>query len=174
MRLDRVERLNLTLSAGAVAASLALTTPHFTISLAVGAALEAVNFRALRRVGKALVSGELVAAGFGTVPITTPARAVLILQAKVTSRVAGIVERAYASGTDLEGEDIGEDLTDEFDEFLEQLRTDPTRVGAMLGVALGGTGGSRIRSYPTDLASADGKSIDAGDFDPEFDRDTEF
>jgi hypothetical protein len=63
MRLDRVERLNLTLSAGAVAASIALTTPHFTLSLAVGAALEAVSFRALRRAGKALVSGELVAAG---------------------------------------------------------------------------------------------------------------
>jgi hypothetical protein len=63
MRLDRVERLNLTLSAGAVAASLALTTPHFTASLAVGAALEAANFRALRDTGKRLVSGELVAAG---------------------------------------------------------------------------------------------------------------
>jgi hypothetical protein len=63
MRLDRVERLNLTLSAGAVAASMALATPHFATSLAVGAALEAVNFRALRHTGKRLVSGELIAAG---------------------------------------------------------------------------------------------------------------
>lgn len=63
MRLDRVERLNLTLSAGAVAASVALATPHFASSVAVGAALQAVNFRALRRTGKRLVSGELVAAG---------------------------------------------------------------------------------------------------------------
>jgi hypothetical protein len=63
MRLDQVERLNLTLSAGAVAASMALATPHFATSLAVGAALEAVNFRALRRMGKRLVSGELVATG---------------------------------------------------------------------------------------------------------------
>ena len=61
MGLDRVERLNLTLSAGAVAASMALATPHFATSLAVGAALEAVNFRTLRNAGKRLVSGELVA-----------------------------------------------------------------------------------------------------------------
>ena len=39
LELARVERLNLGLSAGAVAASLALETPHFATSLAAGALL---------------------------------------------------------------------------------------------------------------------------------------
>ena len=47
--LARVEQWNLGLSASAVAASLALETPHFATSLAAGAFLEAVNLGALRR-----------------------------------------------------------------------------------------------------------------------------
>lgn len=46
--LARVEQWNLGLSASAVAASLALATPHFATSLAAGALLEAVNLGALR------------------------------------------------------------------------------------------------------------------------------
>ena len=56
---DPIERFNLTLSASAVAASLALAPPMFTVSLATGAAIEAANFRALRRAGKRLFSGDL-------------------------------------------------------------------------------------------------------------------
>lgn len=58
----RVERLNLTLSAGAVAASLAFFSPHVAGSVAVGAALEAVNFRTLHRTARSFFSGELVGA----------------------------------------------------------------------------------------------------------------
>lgn len=47
--LAKVEQLNLGLSAGAVAASFALLTPHFALSLAAGAALEALNFGAIHR-----------------------------------------------------------------------------------------------------------------------------
>jgi hypothetical protein len=43
----RVERLNLTLSAGAVAAAFAFFSPHIAGSVALGAALEALNFRTL-------------------------------------------------------------------------------------------------------------------------------
>jgi len=49
MTLDPVERLNLSFAAGAVAVSLALATPGFASSVALGAALETANFRALRR-----------------------------------------------------------------------------------------------------------------------------
>jgi len=49
MNIDPVERWNLAISAGAVATSLVVAPPVFTTSLAVGAALEAANFRALRR-----------------------------------------------------------------------------------------------------------------------------
>lgn len=59
VKLEPTERLNLTLSAGAVAASFAFAGPHFASSLAVGAFLEAANFRALHRTARALFGGEL-------------------------------------------------------------------------------------------------------------------
>ena len=70
MRLDPVERLNLTLSAGAVAASLAVASPQFATSLALGAAIESLNFRVLRNASLRLFGGDLGAghawlAGFG-------------------------------------------------------------------------------------------------------------
>lgn len=70
VRLDPMERLNLGISAGAVAASLALATPPFAASLALGAALEALNFRALRAAAGRLFAGDLQMgrawlAGFG-------------------------------------------------------------------------------------------------------------
>lgn len=63
MKLERVERLNLGLSAGAIAASYALETPHFATSLALGACLEAVNFGALLRGAKRFLGGEIQGAG---------------------------------------------------------------------------------------------------------------
>jgi len=62
-KLASIERLNLTMSAGAVAASFAVATPHFALSLATGAALEAVNLGALHRYSRLLFSGELPGAG---------------------------------------------------------------------------------------------------------------
>ena len=56
--LAKVERLNLGLSAGAVAASFALATPHFATSLALGAFVEAINFGAIHRGARALFEGE--------------------------------------------------------------------------------------------------------------------
>jgi hypothetical protein len=47
--IERVQGLNLGLSAGAVVLSLLLLSPRFALSLAAGAALEAANFRSLRR-----------------------------------------------------------------------------------------------------------------------------
>ena len=56
---DPIERMNLVLSAGVVAASFALAPPRFAVSLAVGAVLEIVNFRALRRAAKRLLEREI-------------------------------------------------------------------------------------------------------------------
>jgi hypothetical protein len=61
--IDPIERTNLTLSAGAVAASLALASPGFAASLAVGALLEAWNFRGLRRSAQFLFWGEIRGSG---------------------------------------------------------------------------------------------------------------
>jgi hypothetical protein len=47
--IERVQGLNLGLSAGAVAISWVLLSPLFAASLAAGAVLEAANFRSLRR-----------------------------------------------------------------------------------------------------------------------------
>jgi len=63
MKLERVERLNLGLSAGAIAASYAFETPHFATSLALGACLEAVNFGALMRGAKHFFAGDIQGAG---------------------------------------------------------------------------------------------------------------
>ena len=59
MGIDPVERWNLAISAGAVATSLAVAPPAFTTSLAVGVALEAANFRALRRSAQFLFWGVM-------------------------------------------------------------------------------------------------------------------
>ncbi len=59
MSIDPIERWNIAISAGAVATSLAVASPGFATSIAVGAALEAVNFRSLRRSAQLLFSGEI-------------------------------------------------------------------------------------------------------------------
>lgn len=59
LALHPMERLNFGLSAGALAVSLAVASPAFSSSLALGVALEAVNFRALRVSASRLLSGEL-------------------------------------------------------------------------------------------------------------------
>jgi hypothetical protein len=59
MTFDPIERWNLTLCAGAIAAGLTLVSPLFAWSLAAGAALEAVNFRGLRGAAQALFEGQL-------------------------------------------------------------------------------------------------------------------
>ncbi len=61
--IDPIERLNLQLSAGAVAASLVLVSPAFALGLAIGAALEALNFRGLRRSAEFLFWGEIRGSG---------------------------------------------------------------------------------------------------------------
>ncbi len=63
MKIDPIERMNLTLSAGAVAASLVVATPAFALSLAFGALLETVNFRGLRRQAQFLFWGQIKSAG---------------------------------------------------------------------------------------------------------------
>lgn len=59
LTLHPMERLNLGISAGALAVSLAVASPAFSGSLALGVALEAVNFRALRESSARLFSGEI-------------------------------------------------------------------------------------------------------------------
>ncbi len=67
---DPIERLNLMISAGAIATSALLATPLFTASLALGAALEVANYRALRRSTDLMFDGMISggrtwSAGFG-------------------------------------------------------------------------------------------------------------
>jgi hypothetical protein len=57
--LDPIQRMNLVLSAGAVAASLVVATPAFAFSLLVGATLEAFNFHGLWRSSQFLFSGQI-------------------------------------------------------------------------------------------------------------------
>jgi len=59
MTLDPIERTSFALSAGAIATAAALATPHFAVSLATGAVLSAINFRALRASAVAAFFGQL-------------------------------------------------------------------------------------------------------------------
>jgi hypothetical protein len=83
LELARVERLNLGLSAGAVAASFALVTPHFAGSLAAGALLEALNLGVIHRGAQRLFSGELQGArtwvGVFSIRFLTLAAAIFVI-----------------------------------------------------------------------------------------------
>jgi len=76
--LARVEQWNLGLSASAVAASLALATPHFATSLAAGAFLEAVNLGALRRSALRFFAGRMTRSWTGAFALRFLALAVAI------------------------------------------------------------------------------------------------
>jgi hypothetical protein len=54
-----MERVNLLIAAGAVAAGYAMAGPIFATSLALGAGIEGVNFRALRSGTQRLFAGDL-------------------------------------------------------------------------------------------------------------------
>ena len=72
---DAIERWNVGLGAGAVAASLALVSPHFAISLAVGAFLEAVNFRGLARHARGAFASMQAAALYDADTLADPSPA---------------------------------------------------------------------------------------------------
>jgi hypothetical protein len=61
--IDPIQRTNLTLSAGAVAASLFLASPAFAWSLAAGALIETLNFRGLYRSAQFLFWGHIRGGG---------------------------------------------------------------------------------------------------------------
>lgn len=68
--LDQTEQLNWTIAGGALATSAAFAPAPFTASLALGIALEAANYRVLRRAaarvfGQTLEGGRAWSAGFG-------------------------------------------------------------------------------------------------------------
>lgn len=66
MLIQPVERLNLTVSASAVAASWWLVSPVFALSLGFGALLEAVNFRGLHQQTQLLFFGQIKSGGSWT------------------------------------------------------------------------------------------------------------
>ncbi len=59
MRFDSTEQLNAAIASVVVVAALAFATPLFAASVAAGAALEAVNFRGLRRSAELLLRGRV-------------------------------------------------------------------------------------------------------------------
>ncbi|MCG8589983.1 MAG: hypothetical protein MJE66_11900 [Proteobacteria bacterium] len=56
--MDATERVNLSIAGGAIATSAALAPPVFTVSLVLGAFMEAVSYRALRRSTEAFFAGQ--------------------------------------------------------------------------------------------------------------------
>ena len=66
MTVDPVQRINLTLTAGGVAASLLLASPGFALSVGIGGIVEAINFRSLQRTARAMFAGQVAARRFGS------------------------------------------------------------------------------------------------------------
>ncbi len=66
MTVDPVQRINLTLTAGGVAASLFLVSPGFALSLGIGGVVAAINFRSLHRTARAIFTGQVTAGRFGS------------------------------------------------------------------------------------------------------------
>lgn len=87
LALHPMERLNLGISAGALAVSLAVASPAFSGSLALGVALEAVNFRALRVATGRLFAGELQ--GASAWALLFAIRLVMLLAAMGVALAAG-------------------------------------------------------------------------------------
>ena len=63
MTIDPIERMNLTLSAGAAAAGYFLFSPLFALSVMIGAGLEAMNFHGLRQQARFLFWGQIKSGG---------------------------------------------------------------------------------------------------------------
>ena len=63
-RFDPIEKMNLVLAAGVVVVAWIFVSPLFAGSIALGAILEAVNFRALNRATQSMVGGTFVSNRF--------------------------------------------------------------------------------------------------------------
>jgi len=118
---------------------------------------------------EALLTGALDAAQIDTPVTSTTGTA--ILQAWVTDYAEARTRKAWASAGGDGGNDDGRDELERFDERLKDITDNPQKYEAMLtgGAA---TNSKQVRSYTLD--NQDGKTIEAGDFDPIFERDDAF
>ncbi len=89
-----IEKLHFFFSAGVVATSAAVATPHFALSVAAGAAIEALNFRGLAIASRALCGGLIAGRGawLGLLALRLFVLAtVLLLALRVGASPAGLV-----------------------------------------------------------------------------------
>jgi hypothetical protein len=87
IELHPLERVNLGFSAGGLAVAVALASPAFAASYALGAVLEAINFRALRIAAGRLLSGQLAGAPLWSVIFGM--RLAILLASMAIALVAG-------------------------------------------------------------------------------------
>lgn len=78
---------------------------------------------------------------------------------------------ANAHGDGLNHDD-GKDLLAKFDRLIEDILSHPSLYGSMLGAGDAPATSRRLMSYVTN--NADGKTVEAGDFDPVFTKDEVF
>lgn len=109
------------------------------------------------------LNGELRAAKF-TVPVTG-ADPLAIVKSKVVSRVGARVLGAYAAGTNFDEDDLASTLNAEWNEFIAAIRTNPGRIGELIGQSISGTRNrGSMRSHVTDNS----KGLDTDDLAPVF------
>ena len=122
---------------------------------------------------EASLDGRLAAIGL-TTPVTGT-NPIAILAMAVNGKVAS---QAYLGKLTVDDEGGGGDrllteLTKEWDELMDLIRTSPAIVASMLGQAYGSTAGaSQLRSFPTD--NDEGLSRSNGDFEPVITRKKEW
>lgn len=110
----------------------------------------------------------VLAAGEISTPIVT-SDGIEIMSGWVEDYAEGRTRKAYASADGDGGNPDGQDLLDNFEAVLKDILAKPTLYEAMLvGVSSSGSQARRLRCYQVD--NTDGKSVAAGDFDPQFEK----
>jgi hypothetical protein len=116
--------------------------------------------------GDALLDSALASVGI-TVPVTEPARALLVLRSWSLLYSEGHTRRALASAGGDSDNDDGKDLLEQFSELLAWIRANPADVGALLSESgEAADSARRVRGYVID--NDDNLTIENGDFAPVF------
>jgi hypothetical protein len=114
---------------------------------------------------EAQIEGALASIGM-TVPVASPARALVILRAWTLLYAEGHTRMAFASAGGDGTNDDGKDMLEQFYARLDFIRTNPTATESMLSDGSPGDSARRMRGYVTD--NDDDKSIGNDDFLPTF------
>jgi hypothetical protein len=115
--------------------------------------------------GEALLDGVLASIGL-SVPVTSPARAVIILKAWTLLYAEGHTRMAFASAGGDGANADGKDLVEQFEAKINWILAHPNDALSQLASGDAPDSARRMRGYVLD--NRDGKTVSNGDFAPTF------